>query len=203
VRGTYAYPDDGRRAGIGYAVLAPTPAVGLVDECRITVWPPSQERARLLWSTLRDGGPDDAEDPRVQQLSTRHGQTFTGGTEHDARVSRFAPIIAGAAAAAVGLVAVRRRRLEVAGALHLGCSSSALLTQMLLEALTAVSAAAALTGAGTVVLLASPVGALDPGALGRVAFSCVLLMACGHALGVAIGTLAVRERHLFRYFRHR
>ncbi len=203
VRGTYAYPDDGRRTGIGYAVLAPTAAVGLVDECRITVWPPSQEHARLLWSTLRDGILDEAEDPRVQQLSTRHGQTFAGGAEHDARVTRFAPIVAGAAAACVGLVAVRRRRLDLSGALHLGCSPSALLAQMLLEALSAVAAAAGLTGAGTVVLLALPVGALDAGAIGRVAASCVLLMACGHLLGVAIATLAVREKHLFRYFRHR
>ncbi|HEY0218026.1 MAG TPA: hypothetical protein VGC57_16670, partial [Cellulomonas sp.] len=55
VRSVYSYPDDGRRAGLGYAVLAPVPAVGLVDECRITVWPQSPERVRLLWSTLRDG----------------------------------------------------------------------------------------------------------------------------------------------------
>jgi hypothetical protein len=204
VRGVYDYPDDGRRAGLGYAVLAPVPAVGLVDECRITVWPPSEERLRLLWSTLRDGATTTDDDgPRMQQLSAALGPAFAGGQEHDARISRFAPLVAGAVAATLGVVTIRRRRLELAGARHLGCSGSALLAQMLLEAAVAAAAAAALSAAVGVVLLASPLGADDPGALGRIATACIVLTGCGHLVGVAVATLATRERHLFRYFRHR
>jgi hypothetical protein len=205
VRGVYDYPDDGRRTGLGYAVLAPARAVGLVDECRITVWPPSEERLRLLWSTLRDGAPaaGEIDEPRVQQLNTTLGPAFPGSAEHDARVSRFAPLIAGSVAAAVGVVSIRRRRLELAGIRHLGCSRSALLAQMLIESTIATLAAAALTTAVAVLLLASPVGADDPGALARVAATCIVLAGCGHLAGVGAATLSTRERQLFRYFRHR
>jgi hypothetical protein len=203
VSGTYVYPDDGRRAGLGYAVLAPVPASGLMDECRVTVWPSSPERVRLLWGTLRDGSDPEGDEPRLLQLSTRHGTAFTGGAEHDARISRFAPLVAGAAALAVGFVTVRRRRLELAGALHLGCGRSALLGQMLLEAVAPTLVAAALTTAGTVWLLVSPLGEVEPGALLRSAAGVVALTACGHLLGVAAATGITRERHLFHYFRHR
>lgn len=202
VLGTYTYPDDGRRAGLGYAAAAPVPASSRMDECRITVWPQSPERVRLLWSTLRDPDGPETDSPRVYQLNTRLGTTFTGPEDLRTRPSRFAPLVAGVAALGLGAVAVRRRRLELAAARHLGMGRATQLALLLTEAAAPVIATGVLV-LGAAAWPASGGAHVDPTVLTRTTLATLGTTCSGFAIGVTAATLSVGERQLLRYFRHR
>lgn len=199
--GVYDYPDDGRDLRPAYAVLLPQAPAGAFDECWADVWPVSAERAALLHTALvvDTGSRDPVTDA---QLNNRLGDGFDGAARFAARPTGYAPVGAAALGLLLGFVAVWIRRLEIAGALHLGESRTALLATLLLESAAWASAALLLAGCALVFGVV-PGGVADPWdayavgarALGAAAL-CVL---CGTVLGV----YAVRERQLFGYFKNR
>jgi len=198
VAGVYDWPDDGRVRDLGYAILAPVPAAGTFDQCWAEIWPVDDELRGLLLLSLVPDAPDPVTRPVNGSL----------GADHDAagafarRLTRPAPIGALAVGLVLGFVAVRRRRLEVAAALHARVPKSHLAWQHLVEA-------SAWTGAAAVVALAGTAyaAALDnPDPVHEAWLVGATSVAAG-TIGVVLGTLAAvaatREAHLFRYFKNR
>lgn len=199
--GVYDYPDDGRDSRLDYAALLPQPATGVFDECWAQVWPVSDPRHDLLYSAL---AMDTASTDPVQigQLNTRLGTEFHGVAEFTDRPTRYALPACALAGLLLGFVAIRMRRLEIAGALHLGEARRALAATLLVE-----TAAWALAG---FLLAAAALAAGVTIGTGSAALDVYLIDVRGPAAGAlatlvgAVAALAtIRERHLFAYFKDR
>jgi hypothetical protein len=201
IAGTYRYPDDGRDSRLTYAALLPQPVTGEFDECWADVWPVSESRENLLHTALTV---DTSEtDPvTVGQLNTSRGTRFDGQDAFDSRPTRYALPACLLAGLVLGFVAVRMRRLEIAGALHLGESRRALLATLLIE--TAVWSAVAVVLAASAllfgVILGRPGSALD---VYLIDVRGPLAAAPGAVIGALVACFTVKEHHLFAYFKNR
>ena len=202
VGSVYPFPEDGRNAGLAYAALAPVPATGLFDACWAQVWPADDRTANLLLLTAAFASPDAAGQATLDQLNSRLGQTYDPATLLRERPTRFAAYAAITAGFALGVVAIRARRLELAAALHSRVARTALTWQILLETATWVGAA---------VVILTPVLALvaaynnpePPGDYWAIGLRIIAAGAAAVLLGAACATATTREKHLFRYFKER
>lgn len=203
VAGVYAYPQDGRRAGLGFAALVPTTDGAAFDECWVDIWPTSPQTPILLQTVLLPSdGTEASEGPVLAQLNSTLGTTFDGGARLDARITRFASWVVLGLGAGSGYLAVRLRRTQLASALHAGTARHDLGTVVALETLSWTLPVALL--AAVAIVVAAALGAdHDAGhtvVLGsRVAVAGVV----GPLVGTALGCAQTRERHLFRYFKDR
>jgi len=200
----YPYPDDGRDRALGYAAVAPVPATGLFDSCWVEIWPVDPETATLLRTTVV-ADPSSEVQPTQKQLNGRLGATYDASAEFSGRLTEPTPIATAALGLALGYVAIRLRRLELAAALHARVPRAALTWQMLLET-------AAWTGAGIVVTvpalwwLAGAGGdglATDQVSTWIIGMRTVLAGAGAVLVGAVAGALTTREKHLFKYFKER
>lgn len=201
VTGTYAYPSDGREPGYGYAVLAPVAANRAFDECWADVWPQSREMPVMLRTTLLPAETGD-DRPVLSQLNGSLGARFDGTARFDGRATRFAAPLALLLAGALGYVSVRRRRLELASALHAGMRRWELAAMLGIETLAWVLPAVVLTATAVAALLATgpPLDAAAAGILGaRIGLSAVV----GPFLGALAALARTNERRLFQYFKDR
>ncbi|PFG41781.1 hypothetical protein ATJ88_0424 [Isoptericola jiangsuensis] len=202
VGAVFAYPADGRDPAPSYAVLEPVPAgAGAFDACWAEVWPADERTTNLLW-TVVDADPDAEQPPTLGPLNTTLGRDFDPAALLQERVTRFAPWAALVVGLALGLVAVRLRRLELAATLHAGVGRSALAWQVLVETLCWVLAAAVVAGA----VVAGAAAWHHPAPDVAVWWTGMRTVAVGlvAVLGGAVGTaLATRESHLFRWFKER
>lgn len=202
VAGVYPFPDDGRDRALAYAVLAPVPATGTFDACWAEIWPPVPATTALLRTALEPTAATSDVPVTLGQLNPRLGTTYDGARLLAERPTRPVPVAAVVVGLALGLAAVRARRLELAAALHARVPRPALTTQVLLETLTWVAA-------GTVVV--APVlgwlagwGNPDPAAATwTIGLRTVLAGGAATLLGATLGIAATREKHLFRYFKDR
>lgn len=201
VRGTFGWPDDGRRFGFSYAALAPDLSGEPFDECWAQAWPVPTNLASVLRLTVA-AGIDESSQVTVGQLNTTRGTSFDGGRLYDERTTRPAPWVALLAGLAIGYVAVRTRRLELAAARHVGMGVGRQHLMVLAEAVVWVLAAALLAGAVVTVLISRSSG-VDDGALVVVASRVGACGVVGALLGTQLATAATRESHLFRYFKAR
>lgn len=202
VSAVYPYPDDGRDRALGYAAVAPVPAAGLFDSCWVEIWPVDPETATLL-RTVVVADPSSEVQPTQKQLNGRLGATYDASAEFSGRLTKPAPVAAAVLGLALGFVAVRLRRLELAAALHARVPRTALTWQVLLET-------AAWTGAGIVVTvpvlwwLAAGAGpAADQVSTWVLGMRTVLAGAGAVLVGAVVGALTTREKHLFKYFKER
>ncbi|MDO5053266.1 MAG: hypothetical protein Q4E05_10320 [Pseudoclavibacter sp.] len=195
----YDYPDDGRRPGLGYAVLVPAPAQGAFDECWLDAWPPLEDARSLLLFTAN--GRSEVP-PEFSQLNSTLGLEFDGAAEFAGRASLAAAPLAFLAFALVGGASVRIRRLQLAAARHYGVRPAEQTAMLLLGAGVWIAPPACLgVSAG---LLASALTPVEGRELLLVVACRVVLAACGGALaGVVLQAALIRERHLFRYFKDR
>jgi hypothetical protein len=199
VLGVYAYPDDGRRSGFGFALLVPTSGRSTAfDECWASSWPYSSEVPSLLRLTARSSTSSNAASPSSSQLNSSLGRSFQGNDRFTHRPTVWVNAVAAGAAFVCAIGAVRLRRVQFAAALHDGLTATSLLGIVLLE-----SAAWVLPiGAGTPAILA--IFALDESwgmqqeGLTLAVRSAASVWA-GAFCGTVAGVLAIRERHLFRY----
>lgn len=203
VGSVYPFPEDGRNAVLTYAALAPVPATGLFDACWAEVWPANERTSSLLLLTASpNASTDAAAQATLAQLNSRLGQTYDPASLLRERPTRFAGYAAVAAGFALGVVAIRARRLELAAALHSRVSRTAMTWQTLLETA---------TWAGAAVVILTPVLALvaaynnpePPGDYWAIALRIVAAGASAALLGAAAAAAATREKHLFRYFKER
>ncbi len=202
VRGTYAYPDDGRRPGYSYAALVPSAPQGPFDECWVDAFPAPQELSGLLRTVLLASGDQEARPPVLSQLNTTLGTQFDGRVRYDERPTRHAPVAAALAGLALGCAAIRSRRLELASAQHSGVARADQLTQLLAETSTWVAAAWVLVlPVPTALVLAAPGD--GAAALGGIALRVMTAASIGVLAGVILAAALTRERHLFVYFKNR
>ncbi|WP_336706762.1 hypothetical protein [Oerskovia sp. USHLN155] len=202
VGAVYPYPDDGRDRVLGYAAVAPVPATGLFDSCWVEIWPVDPETATLLRTALV-ADPSSEAQPTQKQLNGRLGATYDASAEFADRPTRPAPVAAIVLGLALGFVAIRLRRLELAAALHARVPRAALTWQVLLET-------AAWTGVAGIVAvpalwwLAADAGLpADHVSTWVLGMRTVLAGAGAVLVGATVGALSTREKHLFKYFKER
>ena len=201
VAGIFAYPEDGRDSRLRHAVVVPESATNDYDQCWADTRPPTDTIDDLVMWALRSGT-EPSSSVTVAQLNTTLGSEFDGATAFTERITRWAAPTAAVAGAVLGFTAVRLRRLEWAGALHVGVSRRALLGTVALE--TAVWAPAGLALALCALVVAAHVG--NPAhAWDTVAVTVPGVVAATLTAQVGALTAAslVRESHLFRYFKDR
>jgi hypothetical protein len=202
VRGVFAWPDDGRRTDLSFAALVPTTTAEPFDECWVAAWPMSDRLAPILWSTLLPGAADSGQQPMVGAVNTTLGSSYDGAAQYRDRATRHLPWAVLVAGFAIGYVAVRTRRLELASAQHAGVTRLAQLAQVLLETLAWV-AAGSVVAAGAASLVVTTTDAEAHAALSRVAAQMIGTAALAALAGAAAACALTRERHLFRYFKAR
>ncbi|ADG73020.1 conserved hypothetical protein [Cellulomonas flavigena DSM 20109] len=201
VRGTYAWPDDGRRAGFGYAALVPDDTGVPYDQCWVEAWPVPTDLANVLRSTLLPA-PDGMSEVRSSRLNTSLGAHFDGEALYTGRVTRYAAVAGLVAGLLVGLASALGRRLELASARHVGVTRRAQHAQVLVESSVWVLAGGVLAGAAAAATIARA-GGHDDGALVLAAAHVVVPGLLGALLGPQLAVAVTQESHLFRYFKSR
>lgn len=199
----YRYPDDGRRSGLGYAVLVVTESDGY-DECWLSQWPQSSDSTGLLSTVLTpvDTTSGQGDVPVLAQLNTRLGAQMDGAGRFDDRPTSVVTLLALGFGCLVGAGLIVLRRLELASARHSGVSRGTQLVQMLVETLVIAMAAIVLASAPMIIVIAgAPVGTSST--LTALGARTAALGAVGLLVGAAVGVSQIRERHLFRYFADR
>ena len=201
IRGVYSYPDDGRRPGLGYAVLSPVTSERAFDECWVDSWPMADEIPALMQTALLPAdGADDK--PTVSQLNTRLGRGFDGAARFDERITRYAlPALIGIAAT-IGYLSVRLRRVELASDLHAGARKRDLAAIQGIE-IAAWTSAAILFAATAAALFARLGSPEDESSIYVLSLRLITAAALSPFLGGAVALAVTKERHLFRYFKDR
>ncbi|MFC7328884.1 hypothetical protein [Marinactinospora rubrisoli] len=201
VAGTYRYPEDGRDSRLRHAVLVPRPAAGTFDECWAEVWPLSESTDALVYAAA-EVRPGTTSNMTIGQLNNRFGASFDGRAEFTGRATRFGLPACALAGLVLGFVAVRLRRLEYAGALHVGVSRRALLGSTVVET-AAWSLAAFALAAGALVFAVTVGNPADRLEVYLIGIRGPLAAACAAQAGAVAALLLVREKHLFGYFKNR
>lgn len=202
VAGVFDWPNDGRDTRFAYAVLVPVAAgSGVFTECWVKQWPQSEQVDGLLYSTLRVSGKGGG-NAGVTQVNKGFDTHYDAQASYMSRPTRWLPWIALAAGMFVGVAAVRRRRLEYAGALHSGQGKGALLLGIAIE--TGVwSGLAALCSCALLTAYCARMVSSDSTAVLMGAVRSPLAMAVGVVVaGVAAGA-TIRQSQLFRFFKKR
>lgn len=156
IAGTYAYPNDGRRGGLAYALVQPTLDYSQpFDECWLRSWPEIAQPNSLLATTVDERTPTDSDGggeitTEYTQLNSSLGQDFHGEQQFQSRPSSWNHLFAAAIGLVIGLFAYWPRRLSIATSLHLGASRIDILRIHLIQ-----HSAWILTGALSAILLST------------------------------------------------
>lgn len=203
VAGVFDWPNDGRDTRFVYALIVPASASAKpFAECWAKQWPQTDALDLLLNETAISGVADANTLPGVTQLNKSHDRRYSAASLYETRMTRVLPIAALAVGVVIGIAAVRRRRLEYAGALHCGQRKGAQLLTALCEMLITSGAAIAVT----LPLLAALCWRLSPSDPATVFLAAVRSPATilsGALVATALAVLAVRESRLFRLFKAR
>ncbi len=204
VRGIYAYPPDGRRAGFGWAVLSPTsPDDGVFDECWALAWPQRTDLRQLMLSAVTPAtGGGSTEQPQVSQLNTKYGLTFAGTTAYQTRITQYAPHVVFLIGLMLGSIAVWNRRVEIASNLHAGGTRGVLYLQQLIETI-AWSLPAAAAGWLLGFFASANTAPTELTSLTIRSAEIVIAFFAGTLAGAVIGFASVREGRLWRYVKGR
>ena len=211
VAGVFDWPNDGRDTRFGYAVIVPVgedspsseTGATTFEECWAKQWPVNPGLDSLMLATVVAGGGDaHGQASGVMGLNRGVDSRYDAAAAYASRSTRMMPVLGLALGALIGVLSVRRRRLEYAGALHSGQRKVDLLAQVGVETLIwggeAVLAAVSLLTAYTWRWsLTSPASVL------LAAVRTPMAMLCGLLLGGLACAAGIRESQLFRYFKAR
>lgn len=201
IAGIFAWPNDGRDTRFGYAFLVPAAASGATfTECWATQWPHSDDDSQLLYATLKVG--ESPVQAGVMAVNKGFDAHYDAAGEYLGRATRWMPWIAAALGIAIGIASVRQRRLELAGALHVGESRASLLATLCAETLlwgTLATLSSALLLAGYCARSAP----VEPLAAFAGAVRSPLALFAGILLATLVSAACVRESQLFRLFKQR
>lgn len=199
----YPYPADGRLSGLSFAVVVPTlPEDGAYDECWALSWPPTADLAALLPTTIAVQDERDQAPPVLGQVNTSLGAAFDGPARYRARITAFSPPVTGIIGAVLGFAFVRRRRLELAAALHIGVARRDLLAMLLAESMLWIIPTAIGVG-GITAAVAATASTAQIGALWLHGLLLGILGALGAGVGVVVASRTISERGMLRWFRER
>lgn len=205
IAGVFDWPNDGRDTRFAYALVVPASASdGDYQECWAKQWPTSDGLDTLLYTTASPANASDGtqSQPGVTRLNKGFDAHYDAQATYLTRMTRLMPYLASAAGVLIGVVAVRRRRLEYAGALHSGQSKGAQLLGILTETMI-------WCGTGTIctcMLLAAYCARAVPSDTITVLMGSIrmpLALLAGTVAAVVITGLTIRESQLFRLFKHR
>ncbi|MCW2289029.1 hypothetical protein [Leucobacter luti] len=202
VAGSFRYPDDGRRDGLGFSAIYPevtsdTP----YDECWIRSWPEVPDISAMLNSVVIPSEGTDLEPSEFTQWNTTLGTTFDGDLQFENRASRFNAYLAFGVGLLVGLSSVRRRKLELASARHAGVTMGSLVGIHIIQSTVWVFSGSVL-GFLSIAAISHPLGGSGT-ALNLLGVRILVLGALGALSGVCIGVCSIHERALFGYFQAR
>ncbi|WP_428860558.1 hypothetical protein AB4920_03375 [Bifidobacterium dentium] len=204
IRGTYRYPDDGRTPGYSYAVLSPVISTGTFDACWVSIWPQTGRTENAIWSALTPAAKSDRDSSiTLEQLNSSLGRSFDGQSIYRKRSTAFLPIMAACTGAVLGYAMVRIRRLEIVSALHCGVLKPALTLQICVESFIIVAVSATISGSMSYLATMRYVSGTDRWQVLFTALCPALTAYSSYVLGALACTLAVREKHLFVYFKKR
>lgn len=203
IAGVFDWPNDGRDTRLAYAFVTPaSPSSGTFEECWAKQWPASDELDGLLYDTTIVSSADTGAMAGVSQLNKGFDAHYDANASYQGRLTRWMPFAGLAVGMLLGVISVRRRRLEYAGALHCGQSKGAQLLGIGAE--TVVWA-----GLGTLVAVALLVAygvrwsASGPEAVILASVRTPLAVFAGAMLAAPVAGLFVRESQLFRFFKNR
>ncbi len=201
VGGTYDYPDDGRRAGLRYALLVPVPVAGDFDECWADVWPASSSLTQLLFTTALPSQHPSSQ-TELSQLNATMGTSFDASEAVRWRATRLSALAGAGLGMIIGFWGAFGRRLEMASALHAGVSRRALMAVLLIES------GLWLTISGIVSLAVGVLAARHLGhdlrtTLALSSFQIALAVVLGGFVGTWTAFAAIKENQLFSYFKTR
>lgn len=199
VLGAYSFPDDGRDATLGYALLAPGASTSRYNQCWAKIDPPDVAKQALLYTALV-AGTSSADKVTIGQLNPRLGVTASAQDDFRSRTSRWAPPITAIAGALLTFTAMRLRRLEHATSRHLGITRAELMLQGAFETLMWSFPALMLTAGGLIAWTASSHIGGDVTIFGMLA---LLAGWMGTLLGAIAGSALIREQQLMYYFKIR
>jgi hypothetical protein len=201
ITGVFSWPDDGRDTRFDYAFLLPVSSSGTFQECWARQWPVSNEMTSMLYTTaVVNNGSDHSAVMAVNKSLPEHN---TVSNEYDNRITVWAPALGLFAGFALGLIAVRRRRLEYAGALHALQTHGAQLVGIIIET-GSWALAAAICSCGVLAAMSFRlVNAEDVTAVIMQVCRTPIAVLCGALLGAITAGLFLRESHLLRYFKER
>lgn len=202
IAGVFSWPNDGRDTRFAYALLIPASASGnAFDECWVKQWPTSGKSDSLLYSTVI-AQDEDGKPAGITALNKGFDSHYDGQASYASRMTRMMPWLALVLGLLLGILSVRQRRLEYAGALHSGESKGAQLltvaTETLVWSLLGTIGAASLLVAYCVRLAPS-----DQLAVCLTSIRSPLVLCAGALLGAMLATLTIKESQLFRYFKNR
>lgn len=200
VGGVFDWPNDGRDTRFSFAFLVSTSASdGQFQECWAQQWPVDDQLDALLYTTVVA----DPSSQNVGVLGLNNGYSkWDAEGAYQSCTTRVVPWIGLGVGVACGAIAVMRRRLEYAGALHAGQSRGSLLLGIALETL--VWAGLAALGSG--LLLAGLCERLCPAGVATVAQQCVrvpVAMFAGAVVMALFVGVCIRESRLLKYFKNR
>lgn len=204
IRGTFDYPPDGRRAGFGWAVLAPTKDVARpFDECWVLAWPQRDDMRQIMFTAaMPSASADSGEPPSIAQLNTKFGASFTGAEDYRSRITQFAGQAAVALGGFMGAASLWMRRVELASNIHAGARRRDLRLQYLLETgAWTVPVAVSCTGLGCLLALALVPSEAASLCLRSLQISGWFLLSA--LVGAVAGVHLIRERDLSRFVKGR
>ena len=205
VSGVFDWPEDGRKAGFSYAALAPVPTGHdeAFSQCWARTWPQTKDIETLLRLSADNRAVDATQaPPAISRLNTSKGAALDSVVLFSSRLTAASPWVALIASAALGFIATRMRRLEIASALHCGVPKTAMMTQITVE-----TCFWGIAG----VLLASPLMAWvwlvnadeEAFAIIETLLHTPVAAVVGVLSGAFMAVLLTRERRLLKYFRNR
>ena len=202
VAGVYDWPNDGRDTRFAYALIIPVSASdGTFEEAWAKQWPADGQLDQLLQSTAVAPGSGKSR-TGVTILNKGFDAHYDATAAYEGRMTRWMPWAGLAVGMLIGLVSVRRRRLEYAGALHSGQTKAAQLLTVAVETLVW-AGTAALASCVLLIAFAWRASADSPGLIAFTACRTPLALFVAVFLSALLGALAIRESRLFHYFRNR
>jgi len=199
VSSVFAWPDDGRAGDFGYAVIAATGDAEPFDQCWVALAPGAPDYRDVQSAAISAAAPSgDASQPKFSQLNSAYGIRSISESDFEDRPGRFAPLLAFVLAGIFAAGLTRLRRIEIAGARHVGVSARAVSGIFILETgLATIVAVAAV--AAIVAVLTHFLDAAILQSWWRISVA-VFLGGCG---GTVSSVLSVSENDLFRLFKGR
>ena len=186
VAGVFDWPNDGRDTRFAYAMIAPAASSGGVfQECWAKQWPQSDQMR-----------------PGVTALNKGFDAHYDAQKGYLTRVTRWMPYLGLAVGLLLGVISVRRRRLEYAGALHSSESKGAQLLGIELESLIW-AGAGTLAACALLSAYALRMSQSDPLAVLLAAVRTPLVLLAGVLVSSLLTGSVIRQTQLFRYFKNR